>query len=255
MQPAPVTVSNTPAPLVELFSSVQGEGVLIGRRQVFLRFSGCNLECGYCDTKHQSPERCAIEIDPGSRTFEQTTNPVSLDTILNRLRDWQLRHPLLHHSLSITGGEPLLHAGVLREWLPTLRSLLPVFLETNGVLYRELAEIIDYVDMISMDIKIPSTSGHADLWQDHADFLRTAARKDCYVKIVVGVETGHEEIIRSARLIADIKRSTPLILQPVTQQLSHHEIGAHLLALQQSASMYIEDVRVIPQMHTILRIL
>ena len=39
------------APIVEIFSSIQGEGLLVGRRQIFVRFAGCNLDCNYCDTE------------------------------------------------------------------------------------------------------------------------------------------------------------------------------------------------------------
>ena len=256
MPPVQVIVgSNSSANLVEFFSSIQGEGLLIGKRQAFLRFSGCNLECSYCDTMHESPEFCAIEMNPGSRDFAKVSNPVFLDSILDRLSVWKKQWPLLHHSLSITGGEPLLHAPVLQNWLPTLRSILPIFLETNGLLTKQLCDIINHVDMISMDIKIPSTSGHSDLWKLHTEFLRTAISKHCYVKIVVGIETTKDEIIKASRLIAEIKHDTPLIIQPVTIQLMHPEIGAHLLLLQQTASMFLEDVRVIPQTHSVLRVL
>ena len=40
------------APIIEIFSSIQGEGLLIGERQIFVRFAGCNLDCTYCDTKN-----------------------------------------------------------------------------------------------------------------------------------------------------------------------------------------------------------
>ena len=44
------------APIIEIFSSFQGEGLLIGERQIFVRFAGCNLDCNYCDTKNSKSE-------------------------------------------------------------------------------------------------------------------------------------------------------------------------------------------------------
>lgn len=234
---------------------MQGEGVLVGRRQAFLRFSGCNLDCDYCDTIHDASDVCNIEITPGCRDFQQIPNPVHLETVMERLDIWKTQWPLLHHSLSITGGEPLRHAEILAEWLPALRKVLPIFLETNGVLNEQLLAVIEHVDMISMDIKLPSTSGHRDLWQLHAAFLESAKQKPCYVKIVVGMETKRDEIEMASNLIAGISRTTPLIMQPVTRQLAEPGIGAHLLSLQQTAGRLLEDVRIIPQTHAMLRVL
>jgi organic radical activating enzyme len=252
---AQVIMSKSSANLIELFSSVQGEGILVGKRQVFLRFAGCNLQCAYCDTEREISATCNIEINPGSNNFQKTQNPVQFDLIMQRLTGWVEQWPYLHHSLSITGGEPLLHADLLVDWLPELRKLLPIYLETNGLLTNQLIKIIDNVDIISLDIKLPSTSKHTSLWQKHKSFLETAIKKQCYVKVVVGTETTINEIVKASRLIAGIEQNIPLIIQPVSNQLNNPQIGSHLLALQQSSSEFLLDVRIIPQTHVLIGVM
>jgi len=254
MPPVPAIMSENAASLIELFSSIQGGGVLIGRRQVFLRFSGCNLSCRYCDTKFDPEPYCRIETVPGHNDFISFTNPVALDTIVGHLAGWQERFPHLHHSLSVTGGEPLLQPEILC-WLTALQGILPVFLETNGLLVESLGKVIHFVDYISMDIKLPSTSGYEGLWDAHLSFLRLAASRNCYVKAVVSLETCLDEIGRACELIAEVSRDIPLILQPETSELTREGMGRHLLDLQEHATKILRDVRVIPQLHTIMRLL
>ena len=239
------------ATLIELFSSVQGEGPFVGYRQVFLRFSGCNLTCDYCDTNSStSPDFCNLEGTPGRRDFVAIPNPVSLTAVDCHLREWGRGWPGVHHSLSLTGGEPLLAHEVLREWLPVLRRHLPIYLETNGLLAGALLTLLSNIDYISMDFKLPSTSGMTNLWDDHAAFLDIASAKEVFVKIVIGAETEEWEIIRSCELIRRTGRILPLILQPVTRQNGSLGISPlKVLEFQELAARYLTDVRVIPQTH------
>src|SRR5882724_10556036 len=108
------------ARLVEVFSSIQGEGILVGHRQIFVRTYGCNLRCTYCDSPETlketpTPEYCRVEESPGSWTFRRVPNPITPEVLTRIVRDY-LTEP--HHSLSITGGEPLLHARFWERWLP-----------------------------------------------------------------------------------------------------------------------------------------
>ena len=68
---------HTFAPIKEVFCSVQGEGPYVGTRQAFVRFSGCNLSCNYCDTDFANPGTCDYEQVEGSGSFEKIPNPVS----------------------------------------------------------------------------------------------------------------------------------------------------------------------------------
>jgi organic radical activating enzyme len=246
--PVPATPS-IEVPLIEVFSSMQGEGVLVGCRQVFVRFAECNLACDYCDTPYQSGPTCQIESEPGSGQFNSHDNPVNLSEITRLISNWQHSSNNVHHSLSLTGGEPLLHADILQAWLPEVQAILPVFLETNGTLPAELEKILPLVDLISMDIKGSAVTGEPTPWADHADFLAIAGEQLCQVKLVIDSGTADSELLEAARLVTRYTPEVPFILQPRTVSGGPVLDGPSLLDLQEIASAEHQDVRVIPQIH------
>ena len=244
-------MSSAPAAMVECFSSVQGEGVLVGLRQAFVRFSGCNLHCSFCDTPGmtEAPEDCLMEQTPGRRDFLKVANPVSCERVVSLLESWNRGWPGIHHSISITGGEPLLHGEQLLELLPWLRTLLPIHLETNGTLHKALAPLLAHLDYIGMDIKLPSASGCLDLWEEHRAFLELAAQKRVYVKLVIDQSTEDWEIERSCAMIAAVDAAIPLILQPMTSADGTVPISPLRTLEFQEMARGLKEVRVIPQTH------
>lgn len=251
--PPPVTMNN-PVYIREIFSSIQGEGYLAGRRQIFIRLADCNLDCSYCDTDHARTDTCRVETGPGTTEFSCLPQPLSLQDVLQIVEGWCERLPRAHHSISLTGGEPLLYADTLVSWLPALRKLLPIHLETNGTMQLALEQVIGQIDYVSMDMKLPSTSGCTEhLWDLHREFLRLSHDRNVSVKVVIGNETVLDEIELVCSIIADVDRLTPLFLQPLSAVGGGVNISVtHLLRLQEAASARLPDVRVIPQMHRML---
>lgn len=243
-----------PLYISEIFSSIQGEGMLAGRRQIFVRLMECNLDCRYCDTDFVKTDICRLETQPGSGTFLNLQLPLELHDISALLRDWLIQLPAAHHSVSFTGGEPLLHADVLAEWFPEIRKILPIHLETNGTLPAALQKVKGYVDYISMDIKLPSTAGCREpLWDLHALFLRECSGSNVSVKVVVGEAASDSEIMQVCDVIAAVDAALPLFLQPLSLPDGSVGIAAsRLFHLQELASSRLPDVRVIPQMHKLL---
>ena len=94
--------------IIEMFSSIQGEGKYVGCRQVFVRFAGCNLACRYCDTENAPAKHrvCQVETHAGSRAFREEKNPLSLAQAAEEIN--RLLREVPHQAVSFTGGEPLL---------------------------------------------------------------------------------------------------------------------------------------------------
>lgn len=248
------------ARLVEVFSSIQGEGVLVGHRQVFVRTYGCNLRCSYCDSPETlkesgTPSHCRVETVPGSWSFRSIENPVA-GALLTEIVTGYLVEP--HHSLSITGGEPLLQATFFERWLPSVRALgLKVFLETNGMLPNHLRRLLPHLDTISMDFKAPSATGMSaeETLLRHRMFLQTARAVNVYGKLVVTPGTTESELDAIVDTIAAVDYSIPLILQPVTPfGFEPLDVSAAaLIRLHARASRRLNEVRVIPQTHKMMK--
>lgn len=238
----------------EIFSSIQGEGMLAGRRQIFVRLVECNLDCKYCDTDFEKSDTCRLESRPGSGTFLNLPQPLPLHKVSAIFDDWRSQLPGAHHSVSFTGGEPLLSADTLAEWFPEIRKSLPIHLETNGTMHLALRRVKQHLDYISMDMKLPSTADCKEqLWDLHALFLREAYGGNVSVKVVVGALTPDSEIMQVCDVISSVDAALPLFLQPLS--LPDGTVGitaARILRLQELASSRLTDVRVIPQMHKLL---
>ena len=130
----------------EIFLSIQGEGQYAGWPCAFVRLTGCNLRCAYCDTAYAFAEGRPCEIEDVVRQVSSLTSafvPRSGNPL-----------PLVE----VTGGEPLLQSASLRLMRNLTDRGFTVALETNGSL--DIAPVDQRVHII-MDIKCPS-SGEAD---------------------------------------------------------------------------------------------
>jgi len=241
----------------EIFTSIQGEGPWVGQRHIFVRFLGCDIRCRYCDTpaavqsegEDVNPRSCSVQIAAGSRTCERMPNPVApqaLTTFCSRLIIPGPSRPVI----SLTGGEPLLHASFLEEWLPEVKSAFTVYLETSGIHHKAMERIRDLVDVVSVDFKLPSATGLRPFWDEHRIFLSALPGKKYFVKVVVTSNTKEDDLLACARIIAGCEPSTVLVIQPAGGPLAPD--STDLIAFQDAALGIIADVRVIPQVHTML---
>lgn len=231
------------APVSEIFASYQGEGIFVGEPQIFIRFSGCNLRCGYCDT-------------PQNQSLAEDQKFVALEHIVSQVRELARRKLAsddgsIPRTVSVTGGEPLLYPAFLSRLLPELKKLkLKVYLETNGTLPEALGKVKKWVDVVAMDIKLPSDCGEK-LWKEHERFL-SAAKGKAFVKLVVTGKTGDAEVQKAVNLSAAASPKIPFVFQPVTPAPKVPGVAPFKIARWTAlARKKLSCVSVLPQMHKI----
>lgn len=212
----------------EIFTSIQGEGPYVGVKQLFVRFCGCNLKCSYCDTDKRS-------FNATKYTADELAPEINKDKSV--------------HSVAITGGEPLLQVDFLLELFPKLE--IPIYLETNATMAQDLIKVIEYVDIVAADIKLPSASGTCT-FNENEEFLKICVecKKNVFAKVVFDNKITDGEIKKTA-YIAN-KLGILLVLQPVMHKNRPVTTAEFNELVFKKFNRHHNNVRLIPQTHKFL---
>ena len=228
------------AKINEIFESIQGEGKYLGANQIFVRFSNCNLHCKFCDTKFFEGKNYDIEA------------------LMREILNFDLSKV---HSISFTGGEPLMYVDFLNEFLNNFEILskkfnIKIYLETNGTLFKNLQKIIDKIDIVSMDIKLKTATNKENKFDINDKFLKIASNVEIYVKVVFDNKIEENEIENCCRLAK--KYNVPLYLQPESsflfKELKNKNNILFLKNIHKNFLKHYKNVFFIPQVHKFLNL-
>jgi organic radical activating enzyme len=213
--------------IVEIFSSYQGEGGSVrgscfGRRQIFIRLAGCDLNCDWCDTAHsRDPEHpeCKVEKKPGTWEFVTHKNPVSVDFVIEQVLNLSTKD---FHSVSLTGGEPAFQEEFFYNLVNRLYNLeIPIFLETNGYFPERIEKVAPYISYACVDIKDrTANSVKRSEWEElvEKEFESIAILNNHPVQVFAKLVVTEETSLDDVRMYADKLREivVPVVVQPVT---------------------------------------
>ena len=198
--------------ICEMFRSIQGEGAMIGTVTHFIRSSGCNLSCAWCDTKYSS----------------SGGDELSVDEIMDHVRN--------DRNICVTGGEPLLQSDICDLLNALLDSGKKIVLETNGSVDISKVPKSESL-MISMDIKCPSSGMSDKMLISNLEHLKVTDQ----LKFVIADGSDLEHTVR---FIDSHDLRCGVILTPVG--------GMDIEPLAEEAIERGMNVRVLPQLHKII---
>ena len=206
--------------VVEIFESIDGEGIRTGLPVTFIRLFGCNLRCSYCDTMY------ALE---GKNYTE-----MAIEDIMNKVKQ------LNHKAITLTGGEPLIHKDVSLLIRELTSQNYRVNIETNGAV-----DISPYVGkrntIITLDYKCPSSGMEDKMLLDNLNLVKI---KDV-VKFVVGSK---EDLEKTKKIIWDyeLQAKTNVFISPIFGEIEPKEIVEFMLA------NHLDNVKVQLQLHKMI---
>ncbi|MCP4049282.1 MAG: 7-carboxy-7-deazaguanine synthase QueE [bacterium] len=203
--------------------------MFIGYPQIFIRFSGCNIKCAYCD-----------EIKK-----EKYATDYPVEKTIKEVQSLMKNNP---HSISLTGGEPLLQVDAIKELIPKIS--LPLYLDTNGTLASHLQEIVDDISFFSVDYK----PGFVDEFINFMEIIKD--KKNVFVKYIVTRNFLFQEAQTLAKILAALNPDIPLIIQPVTpfSGIKEKATAKDITRAYNITSKQVNTVRIIPQTHKFMGI-
>lgn len=160
--------------VMEIFHSIDGEGIRAGELTTFIRLAGCNLACKYCDT--------AYSINPKSEAF------MKMEVV-------DIADKVLYQNVTITGGEPLLQSEVVDLCIVLSKRGISVNVETNGTIVPPAVPDIGSGTFFTVDYKT-GCSGYEDKMS--AQVFQRLSEKDV-IKCVVASRQDLENALKNLK--------------------------------------------------------
>lgn len=199
----------------EIFESVQGEGVNIGKPSVFLRTALCNLTCTWCDTKYT--------WDWKNYDYDKEVKEVSISDIKDQIEKYD------KNRLVITGGEPLLQQNGLVKLLDELGSGYFVEIETNGTIIPNY-KLQERINQWNVSPKLSTSGNKLGTYEKDFCYRFFAGLNNSYFKYVVKDETELHEV-ESLIDKYNIPKSRVLLMPQATNKEELYSRGPLIQAL------------------------
>ena len=236
------TENKARARVSEIFTSIEGEGIFVGKKTLFIRFSGCHLKCRWCDTKY------ALPLDSGT---DYQIDEIK-DLIIKELQPFT-------YKVNFTGGEPLLQTEAVIELADFIKKQTNVktYMESSCFDSELFSKVLPYIDICKIEFKTDDSKVVEDEEYDNLILneikcleLAVESNKATYIKIVVTNSTNLESFKNLVYNISEkIKPSDilGLIIQP-SFGIDQPTVNK-LLDTYDIVQPMFPEVRIIPQLH------
>ena len=229
----------------EIFTSIEGEGILFGTKTMFIRLAGCHLKCRWCDTDY------ALPLNSG--------NNYSFDEA-KRLIIKCLQHNT--YKVNFTGGEPLIQYEAVIKLAKFIKQDIGIktYIESACFDSDRFAKVLPYIDICKIefkmsDSKVVSARYYKNLLINEVRCLQMAIdnHKVTYIKVVVTNSTEIKEIRDLVKNIFGFVGNTDIagfVIQP-SYKIDEPTIE-RLLEFYDVIYPFYQEVRIIPQLHKII---
>lgn len=236
------TENKARARVSEIFTSIEGEGIFVGKKTLFIRFSGCHLKCRWCDTKY------ALPLDSGT---EYQIDEIE-DLIIRELQPFT-------YKVNFTGGEPLLQTDAVIKLADFIKKQtnLKTYIESSCFDSELFSKVLPYIDICKIEFKTDDSKVVENEVYDNLLFneikcleLAVESNKTTYIKIVVTNSTNLESFknlvyniskkIRPSDIVGFIIQPSRGVDQPTVNKL---------LDTYDIVQPMFPEVRIISQLH------
>ena len=227
--------------IFEIFTSLEGEGILYGTKTLFVRLAGCPFKCFYCDTKDSLPMNSGQEY-----TVKGACKLIEKNLQKNT------------YKVNFTGGDPLVQSEAVSQMAKFVKSKkIPTYLESSCYDSQKFSSVLPYIDYVKIEFKTPESKfvdpkHYSKLLENELKCLEYAikSKKTTYIKVVINSKTQLKPFRKLLDRVFDTAPKSKIagfIIQP---SYGIAEPGLkQLLSFYDAVYPYYNEVRIVPQLH------